>query len=177
MIEPIMAEHQKRLLSFPLPPPGTVFVNQHVLVRTEGTCRVISVHGVVFAHYDVDDHAAEAYAMVNPFESGYADQNDIAEAFGYSARSIRRYQERCEAGNLGSIIRLPGRPSSSESGQGRRDRLILQLKTKGFSNRAIAGRLGLSEGLVRKTLRRLVWQPPPIPSLPMIEAAPVTPSV
>ncbi|UCD58831.1 MAG: hypothetical protein JSV16_06910 [Candidatus Hydrogenedentota bacterium] len=172
-----MAAHQKKLLSFPLPPPGTVFVNEHVSVRTEGTYRVVSVHGVVFAHYDVGDRAAEAYTMVNLFESGYANQNDIAEAFGYSSRSIRRYQERCEAGGLGGIIRLPGRPSSSELGQGKRDRTILQLKTKGFSNRAIAARFGLSEGLVRKSLRRLGWQPPPIPFLPIIEEAPASQEV
>jgi len=163
-----MAAHQKKLLSFPSPPPGTVFVNEHVSVRTEGTYRVVSVHGVVFTHYDVDDRVAEAYTMINLFESGYADQSDIAEAFGYSSRSIRRYQERFEAKGLGGIIRLPGRPSSSESGQGKRDRIILQLKTKGFSNRAIAGRLGLSEGLIRKSLRRLGWQLSPIPSFPIM---------
>src|SRR5437867_2756188 len=98
-----MAAHQKKLLSFPSPPSGTVFVNEHVSFRTEDTCRVISVHGVVFAHYDVGDRAAEAYAMVSLFESGYADQNDIAEGFGYSSRSIRRYQERFEAGGLGGM--------------------------------------------------------------------------
>ncbi len=146
-------------------------------VRSEGAYRVISVHGVVFAHYEVSDRVAEAYAMVSLFESGYADQNDIAAAFGYSCRSIRRYQERFEAGGLGGIIRLPGRPSSSESGQGKRDRTIVQLKTKGFSNRAIAGRLGLSEGLVRKCLRRLGWQPPPIPSLPVPEESSETAAV
>jgi transposase len=173
----IMAACQKKLLSFPPPPPGTVFVNEHVSIRTEGSYRVVSVHGVVFAHYDVADRAAEAYTMVNLFESGYADQNDIAESFGCSSRSVRRYQERCEAGGLGGIIQLPGRPSSSESGQGNRDRTILRLKTKGFTNRAIAGRLGLSEGLVRKSLRRLAWQPSAIPCLPMIEEAPVTPAV
>jgi len=105
-----MTEHQKKLFAFPPPPHGTIFVNEHVSVRTEGIYRVISVHGVVFAHYDVSDRVAEAYAMVSLFESGYADQNDIATAFGYSCRSIRRYQERFEAGGLGGIIRLPGRP-------------------------------------------------------------------
>ena len=58
---------------------------------------MISVHGVVFAHYSVEDRAAEAYAMITLWESEYATQTQIARAFGYSARSLRRYQERFEA--------------------------------------------------------------------------------
>ena len=47
---------------------------------------MISVHGVVFAHYNVEDRAAEAYAMTTLWESEYATQTQIARAFGYSAQ-------------------------------------------------------------------------------------------
>jgi hypothetical protein len=90
---------------------GTVFVNDRVCVQTEEDQRVISVHGVVFSHYSIKDRAAEAYATVLLFESGYADQNDIARCFGYSARSLRRYQERLRAGGLSALARPRGRPS------------------------------------------------------------------
>ncbi len=69
--------------------------------RTEGTQRVISVHGVVFAHYSVEDRAAEAYGMITLWESEYATQTQIARAFGYSTRSLRRYQERFETEGTG----------------------------------------------------------------------------
>ena len=88
---------QKELLSFPPVPGGTVYVNDHVGFRTEGTERVISVHGVVFAHYDIGDRAAEAYTMITLWESEYASQIEISRSFGYSARSLRRYQERFHA--------------------------------------------------------------------------------
>jgi len=39
-------------LAFPPPESSPVVVNDRVSCRTEGTERVISVHGVVFAHYD-----------------------------------------------------------------------------------------------------------------------------
>ena len=39
-----MSPQQKQLLSFPPPPLGTTVVNNHVLFRTEGTRRVISVN-------------------------------------------------------------------------------------------------------------------------------------
>jgi hypothetical protein len=123
---------------------------------------VISVHGVVFAHYSVEDRAAEAYAMITLWESEYAMQTEIALAFGYSARSLRRYQEHFAAEGIPGLVRQPGRPAGSHSGgakQRGRDQTILHLKTKGASNRVIAGKLGLSEGAIRKRLRRLGWQP------------------
>ena len=157
-----MPPQQKELLSFPPPPGGTVYVNDRVSFRTERTQRVISVHGVVFAHYSVEDRAAEAYAMVTLWESEYATQTQIAGAFGYSARTLRRYQERFEAEGIRALVRKPGRPAgrrSSGTKERGRDQTILHLKTKGASNRAIAGKLGLSEKAIRKRLRRLGWQP------------------
>jgi DNA-binding CsgD family transcriptional regulator len=164
-----MCPQQKELLSFPPPPLRTVFVSDRVSFRTEGTQRVISVQGVAFAHYDIADRMAEAYAMISLFESGYASQTEIARSFGYSARSLRRYQERFEAGGVGALVRPSGRPAGSSSRRSKergRDQTILHLKAKGFSNRAIAGRLGLSEKAIRKRLLRLGWQPPPQSCLP-----------
>jgi hypothetical protein len=153
---------QLQLLPFPAPPSGTVCVNDGVSFQTEGTQRVISVHGVVFAHYSMEDGAAEAYAMITLWESEYATQAQIARAFGYSARSLRRYQERFAAEGIPGLVRKPGRPTGRRSGgakQRGRDQTILHLKTNGASNRVIAGKLGLSEGAIRKRLLRLGWQP------------------
>jgi hypothetical protein len=163
------APPQKELFVHPAPSSGTVFVNDRVCFQTEEKQRVVFVHGVVFSHYPIEDRIAEAYAMVLLFESGYADQNDIARCFGYSARSLRRYQERLKVGGLSALARPEGRPSGSLSRNKRnheRDRTILRLKAKGMSNRWIAGRLGLSEKAVRKILRRLGWKPHPEPRLP-----------
>ena len=168
-----MSPEQKQLIQFDAK-PGFVFVNDHVYSNTEGTERVIFVHGVVFAHYDISDLAAEAYAMVSLFETGYANQNDIARAFKVSARSVRRYAERLETGGLAAIARPDGRPSGNHSGPKRRqrDQTILRLKTKGFSNRAIAGKLGIDEKIVRRRLRHLGWTPSPEPSLAFLEQCP-----
>jgi DNA-binding CsgD family transcriptional regulator len=160
---------QKELFVRPAPSSDTVFVNDRVCFQTEEKQRVVFVHGVVFSHYAIDDRTAEAYAMVLLFESGYADQNDIARCFGYSARSLRRYQERLKVGGLSALARREGRPSGSPSRHKRnheRDRTILRLKAKGMSNRWIAGRLGFSEKAVRKILRRLGWKPCPETRLP-----------
>ena len=112
--------------------------------------------------------------MVALFETGYADQNDIARCFGYSARTLRRYQERLKAGGLSALVRPEGRPAGSPSGRKKnheRNQTILRLKAKGMSNRWIAGRLGLSEKTVRKSLRRLGWKSDPEPDLPFLPKA------
>lgn len=163
-----MSPEQKKLLPFAPPPAGTRIVNDRVLFRTEGTRRVISVHGVVFAHYDVADHAAEVYAMISLFESGYADQNDIARCFGYSTRTLRRYQQRVEVDGLVGLASPRGRPrvNPSDRTEARQvDRTILHLKAQGFSNRVVAGRIGVDERTIRRHLRRLAWVEPSSDSL------------
>jgi len=142
-------------------------VNDGVSFRTEETQRVISVHGVVFAHYSIEDRAAEAYAMITLWESEYATQTQIARSFGYSERTLRRYQERFAADGIHGLVSQPGRPAGRRSGgakHGGRDQTILHLKAKGTSNRVIAGKLGLSEGAIRKRLLRLGWHPQPHPA-------------
>ena len=94
-----------------------MYVNDQVSFRTEGTQRVISVHGVVFAHYSVEDRAAESYAMLTLWESEYATQTQIARAFGCSARSLRRYQERFEARGRRDGLRATV-PAARNSGDG-----------------------------------------------------------
>jgi|SRR6266850_7417685 len=103
------APPQRELFVRPAPSSDTVVVNDRVCFQTEEKQRVVFVHGVIFSHYAIEDRTAEAYAMVLLFESGYADQNDIARCFGYSARSLRRYQERLKIGGLSALARPPGR--------------------------------------------------------------------
>src|SRR6266850_914383 len=168
------APPQRELFVRPAPSSDTVVVNDRVCFQTEEKQRVVFVHGVIFSHYAIEDRAAEAYAMVLLFESGYADQNDIARCFGYSARTLRRYQERFKAGGLSALARPRGRPvvrSPVHKKLHERDRTILRLKTKEMSNRWIAGRLGLSEKAVRKSLRRLGWKPGPEASLSFLPEA------
>ena len=162
-----MSSEQQILLEFCAPPTGVVIVNDRVCVRSEGLRRVVLVHGVIVAHYEMSDHAAEEYAMLTLLDSGYAEQKEIARAFGCSARSIRRYAQRFESGGLSALGRTRGRPS--EVGRietDGRDRTIVRMKEKGFSNRGIAQRLRLTENSVRKRLRRLGWKPQPETLLP-----------
>lgn len=75
---------------------ASILVNDRVSFQPEDNQRVIYVQGVIFAHSSRKDRYAEAYALVKLYESGYADQNDLARCFGYSTRSLRRYQQRLQ---------------------------------------------------------------------------------
>lgn len=138
-------------------PEGTYHINERCMLRTQDGFCVVMVSGVVLAHYSTSDKMAEAYAMVSLIDQGWADQNDVARAFGYSVRTVRRQQRRFDEGGLAEL----GRPRGYPKGRGRlqrsRSRLVKRLKSAGHSNCEIARRMGVSEMAVRKLLRRLGW--------------------
>lgn len=157
------------------PPPrvqqGAIVVNDRCLIRTEDKLRVVIVAGVPFTHYAVGDRMAEAYTMVCLVEQGWADQNDVANALGYTTRTLRRHQQRFKEGGLPALGRSGGYPKGRARLPASRLRRLQQLKSQGFSNREIAQRLGVDEKAIRKLLRRLGWKRPeytqpdlPIPS-------------
>jgi transposase len=115
------------------------------------------VSGIVLAQYAQGDHMAEAHAMVSLVEQGWADQNDVARAFGRTDRTVRRQQRRFEEGGLAALARPRGFPRGQARLPASRRRLVQQLKAQGCGQREIARRIGVSEKAVRKVLRRLGW--------------------
>ena len=149
-------------------PPDTQAINLRCLIRTQDGHRVVMVAGVVLAHYATGDRMAEAHAMVSLVEQGWADQSEVARAFGWSARTVRRDQRRYEDGGLAAL----GQPRGYPEGRARltvsRRRTVQQLKAQGHSHCEIARRLGVTETAIRKLLRRMGWkeavaQPPLLP--------------
>jgi transposase len=134
-----------------------VVVNERVLVRTREGHRLVVAAGVVLSQYAFGDRMAQAHAMVLLVEQGWAEQVEVAKAFGCTARTVRRFQERFEAGGLAALGRSRGYPKGRSRASGSRTRLVNRLHSEGRSNREIAIRLGVSEKAVRKLLRRLGW--------------------
>jgi len=143
-------------------PEGTRVINDRCLLRTRDGFRVVIGAGVVLSQYALDDRMAEAYAMVDLVEQGWADQNDVARAFDCSVRTLRRHQRRFEDGGLSALGRARGYPKGRRRLKESRRRLVHRLKADGHSNREIARRIGVTEVAVRKLLRRLGWQERPV---------------
>ena len=92
--------------SLPLPSPAasnTVIINARCSLRIEATQRVIVVAGLPMHHYCAEDAVAEAYALVSLVESGFAQQTDVARAFGRSVRTVRRHQRRYVQGGMAAL--------------------------------------------------------------------------
>jgi hypothetical protein len=73
-------------------PSNTVVINARCTLRAEEDQRVILVGGLPVYHYCAADAVAEAYAIVMLVESGFAQQTEVASAFGKSDRTVRRLQ-------------------------------------------------------------------------------------
>jgi transposase len=140
-------------LALALPQPrasNIVVINARCLLRVEESQRVVLVAGLPVHHYQVEDTVAEAYAMVLLVESGFAQQREVARAFGHSERTIRRYQARYAKGGMAALGRSRGWRRGRRRIASKRMRTIETLKQQGLSNRAVAQRLGVTEKAIRK---------------------------
>jgi transposase len=166
-----MASHIQQTDLFPSigAPEGVRVINERCILRAEHDHFIVIVSGIVVAHFAAGDRMGEAHAMVSLVERGWADQNDVARAFGCSVRTVRRNQRRFEDGGLSAIGQTRGYPKGRHRLKRSTLRLVERLKAEGQSNREIARRLGLDEKAVRKLLRRLGWkpQPPDLAELPL----------
>ena len=164
--------HANPQLPLPLPdtpPSATVSINGRcTLRRADGLC-VVTVAGLPMQHWAVGDRMGEAHAMVSLVLNGYADQNEVARAFGCSTRTLRRHQRRFESGGMNTLGRAPCRPTGTPALPSPWVRTAVGLKNAGLGVRTIAERLRVSVGAVSKWLRRMggVQAPPRQP-----EAAP-----
>jgi transposase len=157
-------------------PEGTCVINGRCLVITRDNRRVGLVSGMPIAQYALGDRMSEAHAMVSLVELGWADQNDVAKAFGCSARTLRRYQQRFADGGLAALGRPNGCPRGLVRLAASRRSRIQHLKSQGCSHHEIARQLGISVPAVRKTLRRLGWKATPLAQAELpLEVAIATP--
>ena len=159
-------------------PAGTHVLNARCSLQTQAGSRVVLVAGMPLAQYAVGDRMSEALAMVNLVDQGWADQDEVAKAFGCSTRTVRRHQRRFAEGGLSALGRSDGYPRGRARLPSARQRSIQQLKAQGHAHNEIARRLGVTVRAVRKILRRLGWQPTPAvqSELPLQAPETATPS-
>ena len=152
------AEVQQDLFPESVLPAGTTVINDRCLLRTEPDFRIVLVSGIVLLQYAADDRMAEAYAIVSLVQQGWADQKEVARSFGYSVRSVRRYQRRFESGGLAALGQGGGYPARRPRLPRSREQWVHRLKGQGLATREIARRLGVTPKAIRKLLKRLGWQ-------------------
>lgn len=154
--------------------PASVFINARCRLRTQDGFSVVSAAGLVIAHYASDDRMGEAHAMVALVSQGLARQVEVAAAFGYDVRTVRRHQRRFEEGGLTALGRPRGYPKGKARAPKTQVERVHRWKGEGLSNREIGRRLGVDEKAVRKLAARLGWRRelPEQPELPLVGADP-----
>jgi transposase len=141
---------QQALALSPSAPSTAVVINGRATLRVEGEQRVVVVAGLPVHHYGAGDPVAEAYAMVFLVDSGFAQQNEVARAFGCSVRTVRRHQRRYAEGGMAALATRSGWRPGRRRVASKRLGMIERLKAQGVGNREIARRLGVTENAVRK---------------------------
>lgn len=151
------------------PTSGTRAINERSLLRTQDGHCVVLVSGMILAQYATADRMAEAHAIISLVDQGWANQVEVAQAFGCSTRTVRRHQRRFEESGLAGLGQGAGYPRGRARLAGWRERLVQRLKSQGHAQREIARRIGVTENAVRKVLRRLGWKtaPPMQAELPL----------
>jgi len=132
--------------------PDIILINSLCTVKKEGPVYVVYVAGLAMHHWTDGDRMAEAYAMVGLVRCGYADQNDVARAFGYSPRTLRRDQDRFETQGMAALGRPIGRPHGARATPTPWIQTARALHRKGLSLRDIAHRIGVSKNTVSRWL-------------------------
>jgi transposase len=139
-------------------PESLRVINERCLLRQQDDSCVVFVSGIVLAQYALSDHMSQAYAMVSLVNQGWANQIEVARAFGCSVRTVRRQQQRLETGGLVALGRKDGYPPGRARLAAARQHWVQRLKRRGVGQREIARQIGVSEKAVRKLLRRLGWK-------------------
>jgi transposase len=139
-------------------PESLRVINERCLLRQQDGYGVVFVSGMVLAQYALNDRMSQAYAMVSLVDQGWANQIEVARAFGCSVRTLRRQQQRLETGGLAALGRQDGYPPGRARLATARQQWVQRLKVRGVGQREIARQIGVSEKAVRKLLRRLGWK-------------------
>ncbi len=129
-------------------------INARCELRKEDDQRVVVASGFPVHHYHATDAVAEAYAMVFLVNSGFAQQNEVAKAFGCSDRTIRRHQGRYAEGGMTALATSLGWRQGRRRISNQRLRVIETLKSQGISNRQIAISCNIARSTVGEYLFR-----------------------
>jgi len=137
------------------PSPETIPINGTCTLKKDGPARVLYVAGLAVHHWMDGDLMTEAYAMAMLVRCGYADQIEVARAFGRSRRTLLRHRQRFESGGMGQLGRTGGRPRGPQAIPAPWVKAARVLQRAGLGVRDIAYRLGVGKTAVGKWLARL----------------------
>jgi len=130
------------------------FINASLWMVDEDGHRVIFLRHEPIYRIALGDEVHLRMVAVNLRLSKLASQDEIAEAFGHSAATQRRWETRYQEEKIKGLERKrnPGRPLTLDATQ---VALVRRWFAQGVSNKEIARRVAMDESSVRRMLKRL----------------------
>jgi len=157
-------------LTVPVVDDPLIMVNDRVSLRDFESVRVVLVDDNFFYQYALSDRDAEAFILGTLAAGGLAGPVGLGRAFGVDRATVYRYRKRLEAGGARELFPRKRGPKGPHRVTRSLAKRIRSGKETGLSNCAIARKLGISEGSVRRILREIGYAPPAPPSLPGLQA-------
>ena len=105
-----MSESQQMLIETEPNPPG--YLSGKCGFYDEAGIRFVVVNNVLIYTFDIDDKTALRQVSVSLYRSGLATQLQLAEAWGYTNKSICNWVAACQKGGMGALVdkARPGAP-------------------------------------------------------------------
>jgi len=158
-----MSKHNHLQQPLPLeatPADHRIMLNQSVWMVDHDGHRVIFCRHEPLFRIPLGDPVHLRMAAVTLRLSKAATQEEVAEAFGHSVATQRRWEERYQKEKLEGLApkRKPGSEPKLEETQ---EAVVRRWFAAGASNREIAKRLAVDEATIRRTLCRLGLKRPP----------------
>lgn len=132
-----------------------VVINAGAEIHHEGEVRALIVNSVAVLHWHAKDSVSESFALMMVVKEGIAGVTEAAVAFGCSRMTVYRAIARFEEMGLAGLLRGKSGPKQPRQLKGAIARRIVALKGQGLSNASIGCKLGVSEGAIRKALKRM----------------------
>jgi len=102
-------------------PPATTAINDRCCIRDCEDMRTVFVWGNALFRYDITDEVTQRYAAVTLVTEGWAQQQEVAAAFGVGVSTVRLWQRKHDKRGLSGLMRKKRR-SPSPSSRGRKAR-------------------------------------------------------
>lgn len=122
--------------------------------RDVAEMRVVFMGALPAYHYERQDELSQKHVIVSLANDGQVRQADLARAFGYGIATIRRWQQGFRRQGIRGLERKQ-RHSPRLKVNSAMDRAIRVMVHRGESNLRIAHALGVTEGTIRLTRKRL----------------------
>ena len=141
-------------MHLPVQPTGAEEINAVLaVVRNNGQVAYVASGVPVFTHAE-NDAVGQRLAAVQMMELGLAGREDLSAALHLDRSTLTRHSRKVRTEGVLGVVQSKRGPKGAHRFTAEKRERAAQLLDQGSSIRQAAGQVGVSEGTIRRTLRR-----------------------